>query len=343
MRELIRLLYLVVVVLPLALFLIGPLLVLAALRGVQRVGPIIFDPGRRGLGGRVTALLLGLLLWLTVWGGLVLLLVWAVLSSTPAGYQAEVAAVMPTASSTLVPTFTPSAQPVPALTSGPPTGTIAPSPTPQPPASPTPTQVSAGDTPSPPPSPTPSPVPPTPTSAPPTATPTSAAPPSPTLTPAATLSPGQAAQAIATVEKANELLRAAVVEPSIGNLAALETAWRGRALADAQAFAQDLYRRYLRPLEVTFVYLAPPVALEGSSSDKAIVSSTEAWTYSGLRTSRSESFEFTYTLTRQDESWVITDYAYRRVSVEYTQVAGPGISPTVSTSVIVTTTAVITP
>jgi len=317
MGELLRLLYFIVVILPLTLILIGPLLVLAALRGVQRAGPIILEPDRQGLGGRVLALLLGLLLWLTVWGGLVILLTWAALLSTPAG---QVIHVTPTASRTLVPTFTPSAQP--------PTGTSVPSPTPQPlvPSSATPTLPEGTPSPSPSPThpPTPSPVPPTPTPAPLTATPTPTIPPPPTSTPTvppsltptpvATLSPDQAAEAIAAVEAANELLRAAVVEPSLGNLAALETVWRGEALADTQAFAQDLYRRYLRPLEVTFVYLIPPVAVEGSSSDTAVITSTEMWTYKGPQSSRSESFAFTYTLARQDGSWVITSYDYRRVS-----------------------------
>jgi len=319
MRELVRFLYFIVVILPLTLILIGPLLVLAALRGVQRAGPIILEPDRQGLGGRVLALLLGLLLWLTVWGGLVILLIWAALSSTPAGHPASVIHVTPTASRTLVPTFTPTPAPSPMMTPSP---TMTLSPTPLPP--PTPTNTPVGETPSPSPPPTPSPVPPTPTPAPLTATstptipppptPTPTVPPSPTPTPVATLSPDQAAEAIAAVEAANELLRAAVVEPSLGNLAALETVWRGEALADTQAFARDLYRRYLHPLEVTFVYLIPPVAVEGSSSDTAVVTSTEMWTYTGPQSSRSESFEFTYTLTRQDGSWVITSYDYRRVS-----------------------------
>ena len=74
MAEIVRLLVLIVVVLPLALLLSGPSLVLAALRGRQRVGPIVLNPGQRGRFGRVWACLLGLLLWLAVWGGVALLL-----------------------------------------------------------------------------------------------------------------------------------------------------------------------------------------------------------------------------------------------------------------------------
>ena len=161
--------------------------------------------------------------------------------------------------------------------------------------------------------------------------------PLPTATPVATLAPAQAAQAIAVVEKANDLLRAAVVEPSIGNLAALEAAWRGDALKDAQAFAQDLSRRYTRPLEVTFVYLKSPSAREGILPDTAVVTSAETWTYAGPLSARSESFEFTYTMAPQDSSWIIIAYSYRNVPG---RVVLP--SPT-STPETITSTTVITP
>lgn len=132
---------------------------------------------------------------------------------------------------------------------------------------------------------------------------------------------------IAAVEAANELLRAAVIEPSIGNLAALELRWRGEALAKAQAFAQDLSQRYLRPLEVTFVYFLPPRALEGNLPDMSVVISTETWTYTGPQASHSETFEFTYTLSQLEESWVIIDYLYG---------SAPNIPP--PTAEVVTTT-----
>jgi hypothetical protein len=137
--------------------------------------------------------------------------------------------------------------------------------------------------------------------------------------PVATLSPEQASEAIAAVEVANELLRTAVGEPSIGNLGELETMWRGEALARAQAFAQDLSQRYLDPLEVTFVYYHSPEAFEGNAPDTAFVISTEAWNYTGPRSTYRESFKFSYTLRRQNEAWVITDYAYGYA---------PGVPPT---------------
>ena len=158
----------------------------------------------------------------------------------------------------------------------------------------------------------------------------------------ATLSPSEATEAIQAIEAANEILRAAVLETSIGNLAALETLWRDTALAKAQAFAQDFNQRYLRPLEVTFVYLAPPMAIKGDSPDTAYVISTEAWTYSGPKSTHNESLEFTYTLRRESEGWVIIDYAYGHapdslpsgVAGRPTQTATPGT---------ITAPAVITP
>ncbi len=157
------------------------------------------------------------------------------------------------------------------------------------------------------------------------------------MTPVATLAPAQATQAIAVVEKANDLLRAAVIKPSIGNMAALETAWRGDALKDAQAFAQELSRRYARPLEVTYVYLTPPSAREGILPDTAVVTSAETWTYAGARSTRSESFEFTYTLSPQDAGWIIIAYSYRNVP------GGAAMPSPTPTSETITSTTVITP
>ena len=158
----------------------------------------------------------------------------------------------------------------------------------------------------------------------------------------ATLAPSEATEAIKAIEAANEMLRAAVVESSIGNMAALETLWRDEALAKAQAFAQDFNQLYLRPLEVTFVYLAPPLAIKGDSPDAAYVISTEAWTYSGPKATHDESLEFTYSLRREGEGWVIIDYAYG-----YTPITSPSgeegrPTPTPIPGTI-TTTAIITP
>jgi hypothetical protein len=221
----------------------------------------------------------------------------------------------PTPTPTSIPTPIPSFAPQPTATS---------EPTPIPPPSPSPTPLPATSTPVPTATPTPTPIPPTVT---PTAT--------PTPTPQATLAPAEATQVIASVEAANDLLRAAVVQPSIGNLAELEAYWQGEALAQAQAFAQDLYERYLRPLEVSFIYVVSPVALQGASSDEAVVTSIETWTYEGPRSSHSERFEFIYTLSRKDDGWVITDYSYRYVSPE-------SLSPTIPATMTITSTATFT-
>jgi hypothetical protein len=149
-------------------------------------------------------------------------------------------------------------------------------------------------------------------------------------------------EAITAVETANELLRSASVEPSIGNLAAMEEFWQDRALARAQAFAQDLYQRYMHPLDVTFTYQSSPVALRGNTPETAFVISTEEWTYSGPRDVHTESFEFTYTLRPQAEGWVIFEYTYRNVPAAL-PLRGGNTLTTPLTSTLVTTTTVITP
>ena len=331
MKEFLRLLFLVLIVLPLAVLFIGPLLTLAGLRGAQRIGPIVFNPGRQGALGRVGAIWLGLLAWLVVWGGLAVILIGSGLFTfggvASPGLQAQATPVAPV----VVPNTTP---------------TPLPTPTPQAPATPTPTAPPATETPPPPQSPTPAPLPPTPTPTLPAATPPPSPLPTATATslptPIATLSIAQVGEAVTAVETANELLRSASIEPSIGNLAAMERFWQGRALAKAQAFAQDLYQRYMHPLEVTFIYLSPPVALGGNTPDTAFVISTEEWTYRGPRDTHTESFEFTYTLRRQAEGWVIFEYTYRNVPAALPLRGGNTVA-TPLTSTLVTTTTVITP
>jgi hypothetical protein len=117
MIEFVRLFYLAVIILPLAVLFIGPLLTLAALRGRQRIGPITLEPGRRGMAGRIGALLLGLVAWLVVWGGLAAILAWAV--PTMGGrisasiLQVNVTPTQPPAVTTLTATPAPPATPQP--------------------------------------------------------------------------------------------------------------------------------------------------------------------------------------------------------------------------------------
>jgi hypothetical protein len=156
------------------------------------------------------------------------------------------------------------------------------------------------------------------------------------ITPLVTLSPSEATEAIKAIEAANEMLRAAVVESSIGNLAALETLWREEALAKAQAFAQDFNQRYLRPLEVTVVYMAPLLAIKGDTSDTAYVISTEAWTYTGPKSAHNESLEFTYILRREGENWIIIDYAFGYSPISSPSSKEEGLAPAPSPGAIST-------
>jgi len=292
LAEIVRLLVLIVVVLPLALLLSGPALVLAALRGRQRVGPIVLDPGQRGRFGRVWACLLGLLLWLAVWGGVALLLgrtlrpmtvahvpppTLVTVSPAPETPTAVVPATLPP-SSTPLPPPTPAAEPTHALEEATPTAILAP-PTETVPASPSPSL--------------------------PTLTPL------PLPTPAQTSQPDQAALAIAAVEAANEQLRMAVIQPSEENLAALKQHWKERSLDKAKAFATSLHQAVGAPTEVSYVYLISPTVSQQLTSSALFVNATEVWTYSGSRDSYTETYEFFYTLAQHDDRWVIIDYVYR--------------------------------
>jgi hypothetical protein len=327
MREFARLLYLLIIVLPLTLLLIGPLLILAALRGMQHIGPIVLNPGRRGAAGRFGALLLGVIAWLAIWGGLAFVLAPAGLPGMQSLSLSELLAkgaptaapLVPSPTAVLVPSPTVLATPVLVPTASPSPQASLPgsSPTPAPPPA-TATRVL--------PAVTATRLPATPTPAP-TVTTTAGSPPA--------LAPQPAAEAIAAVEEANQLLAEAAMDPSISNLAALEVAWQDRALSKAQAFARQLYQEYPHPLQVTFAYLEPPTAQEGDASDTAVVTSIEAWTYTAPRTSHTEAFEFIYTLEQRDQGWVITNYTYRNA---------PTAAPTATlvTSVALTNTTALT-
>ncbi len=346
MREFIRFLFFVLIVLPLGVLLIGPLLILAALRGKQRVGAIVFNPSRLGEVGRGVALLMGLVVCLAVWGGLAFLLgrigLPAISSRPSFGLQAVLTPTVPQLAATFSPTPLPTDAPMASATAEPTEPSTQEAPT-QPP-SPTPRLVTPTYTivpPTPtatpaPPTATATPVPPTPTSPPPT--PTSPPSPVPVVTPA----PEITREVIAGVDAANELLSVAVIEPSIGNLAALETAWQGKALAKVQAFALDLNQRFVSPLEVDFIYLRTPTVFAGASPDTAVVNSVEAWNYIGSRVTYNERFEFTYNLSRQAEGWVITDYVFGYApgtlppGGPFTITTGSTPSPLTTTSVITT-------
>jgi len=87
LSELLRCLTLLLVIPP-GLLLIGPLLLVTACRGTQHFGPLVLDVRRSGWRGRLTSGLIGITLWVAVWGGLVWLL-WPVATSLNSHYYAS--------------------------------------------------------------------------------------------------------------------------------------------------------------------------------------------------------------------------------------------------------------
>jgi hypothetical protein len=303
--------------LPLFFIFIGPLLVLAALRGRQPVGPIIFNTSRYGLAGRIGALMLGLAIWILVWSGLA----WVVVNGLlPASTVAEGPSITPSAVvSVSLPT-----PPAESQTATPPrpssTFTVTPTPLPPTPTpSSTPTNLIATA------SPTPTSDDSTPiiTETPLVNTPQLTIPiisdqstasdqlalaTREALTSTLTLADRQAV--INTVEEGNLLLREAISLANQENIQKLETVWQGQALTKAQNFVTDLYGRYIKPFEVQFEYIVSPTISSQSTGDQVIVVSQEAWFYRGPTEVNQETFEFTYTLDKEEERWVITRYSY---------------------------------
>ena len=72
MREIFRLVKVVLFLIGVTVF-IGPLLILSAIRGQQKTGPLTFDSSHYNSAGRAGMLMLGLALWLLLWGGAALL------------------------------------------------------------------------------------------------------------------------------------------------------------------------------------------------------------------------------------------------------------------------------
>jgi len=300
-RELLRLLLLVIVVLPLTLILAGPLLVVAALRGSQAVGPLVLTPGHNRPSGRLVAFVIGLVIWVAVWGGTGL-----ILTKTVPLPPTETASAVITPSPSLAastPELTPAATAVPVVATEAPSPTIPSQPTDsssqtaQPTMTPTPSSA-ASDV----------------TSVPePTAMPTLTPVPQPTETsppPAAPVEPEEAANATAAIEQANELLRLAVAEPTEDRLAALESLWTENALAKAQEFAKGPSRMVGTPTEVSYAHLMAPIVEWSVIPEHLTVAVTEVWTYSGPNETYVESFEFFYTLAQQDGEWRIYNYTY---------------------------------
>ena len=118
---------------------------------------------------------------------------------------------------------------------------------------------------------------------------------------------------IATVQESNSLLREAISLANQENVQKLEKIWQGRALDKAQNFVSDIYGRYAKPFDVEFEYITLPTVSSRSTLNQAIVVSQEAWIYQGRSGTHRETFEFTYTLNRENGRWVITQYSYRNL------------------------------
>lgn len=302
-----------ILLLPLFLILIGPLLMLAALRGRQPIGPIMLNTSRYGLLGRTGAFLLGLAIWILVWSGLVWVVINGLLPASTVTYvpadtpavviptdtlspsteSQEETPILPSSTFTAVPTPLPTAtptntpttevviSPTPVLTATPPLNET-PTMTPEPTTSPESDQSSdAGDT---------------------QITSTGS------LTAPLTLTDRQ--EAIAAVEEGNLLLREAISLANEENVRQLEKMWQGKALDKAQNFVTDLYGRYAKPFDVRFEYIISPTISSESTLKQAIIVSQESWAYQGRTGVDTEAFEFTYTLSKETGRWIITRYYY---------------------------------
>lgn len=315
-------LILLILLAPVLLIIVGPLLALAALRGRQPAGPITFDTTRSGLGGRAGALLLGLVLWLLIWSGLA----WVALN----GLAPLPPTVAETLSATLTPTPTrPAITASPTLTPAPGSATVAFTPTLS--LRPSSTASSTPGANTPPPTTTPARLTTTATNTPtatatnrPTVTVTYTITPSFTPSPTATLnaaglrplprlSIADQRRVIATMAEGNDLLREAIMRADEENIQNLRQVWQGRAFTKAETFAVEHYDRYAKPLQVQFEYIHSPQVSEQSTANQVVVFSQEKWRYGSPEAGYSESFEFIYTLSRQDGSWAITSYTYRNL------------------------------
>jgi hypothetical protein len=322
---------LLILFLPLLIFFGGPLLLLAAMRGEQPLGPLTLNTSQYGPTGRLGTFMLGLALWLLIWGGLFGL----GLSYSPAAtvmpaptlnLVVPIEVVGPTTSASPTPTATATATRVfttSVLANAPIVGSTAvltlsataPAPVDEAEAiSPSITITTTA-----------------------TLAPTAA----PTLSPVASPQSGpvEATESeiptsmnlteeeqqtlLATVTEGNQALREAIILNNEETKENLQTIWRGRAYDKAESFALEHYERYAKPLKVEFEYLTPPTISNQSTANQIIIFSQEIWTYGEAAGAYHEAFEFIYTLTPEDGKWIISNYTYRNL---------PSAPPTVSPS-----------
>lgn len=328
--DLIRLI-IILLLLPLMIVLIGPLLVLAVLRGHQRFGPIMLDSSGYDFAGKAGIFMLGLALWLMVWSGLTWLTIAA--TSPPVVVVQAPQATAPVEEAAAQPTFTPTPAPptptliIPTATTPAPTSaaTFTPTPTGTLRAAATPTTrltATGTSTPTPTNSLTPS-------GSPQTATPAVAS----TPTRLTALTSADRLAAIETVERANVLLQNAISNPNEENLANLAALWQDSAYTKVEQFAIGQYQKYAKPFTASFEFISPPVISQQSTPARLVVTSRERWSYGGTNFDE-EAFEFIYTLSFRDDAWIITFYTYRNLPLPtptlilVTPTATPAATPT---------------
>lgn len=267
--------------LPVFLLFIGIALMVAAMRGrLGLPGGINLEPGKYRRFGRVSAFILGLMMWAAVWGALG----WVWLQSGRISETSKIMSIPP------VPTHTATALP-PTATAHVTAGLS------------TPTQpvrlTVPASTPVRPPPPTSTAIPPAPSPSVPTSIP---------VPPAAATNPAQALQA---VQSANILLRQAIVTPDDDHLAALSMAWSGEALADVQQFAVQMNRKYHSPIQVTY-QLLDDLTMTPALNDEttATVSSTEIWQFSNAFGRRTAMTAYRYTLRSENAHWKIVSFTF---------------------------------
>jgi hypothetical protein len=303
---------LLLLILPFALLILGPLLVIAALFGEVVLGWLHISPNRSGNTGRALALGLGLLLWALTWGGLAWLGLGGPTPTAPTLTENEPSPTVSVAATALSEVAFSTPDPSPRLTALP-TSTATSAPV-------TATAVSPADTETPPATATPSPTTTTePLPAPPTPTPTASAtntPPPPTATPNiaadSTVSSAQASGVLDALTAANALFIEAVENPGPAQQAALAELWQDQALIRIEEFTARTLDRYDSPLTVTYRFAEPPTLRETGGGTVSL-QALEYWRFTDPNGERESLTNYTYIFTpapETPEEWVITFYTF---------------------------------
>ncbi len=303
-------LIILILLLPVFLIFVGPMLVVAVLRGRQPLGPILLDTTRYRAIAKASAFIFGVALWGVIWGGLAWLSVNAIApalsTGSPLDTPAEVTILITNTPTSILSDSTatprPSPTPTPVLDTATP---LLPAATPTDPPAPAPTDTPLS---------TATALPPTSTFTPtPTATAAATQTRTSPVSPQATLTYQEQKRVEDVVKEANRLLQQAIVDANDETLANLDSVWRDLALNVAQSFALKTYEQYSKPVQVQFSYVRQPVVEPESTFTEATVTSREKWIYGRNDDAEDETFEFVYTLTRENEAWVITRYTYRNL------------------------------